>query len=55
MIKKEEMERINKTKKLEQLYLNCVEELESIGLNLNYKEVGTICIQLSKRNNKRYG
>jgi len=41
--------------KLEQLYNQCMAELESIGFNLSKANIGQITIQLSKRNNKRYG
>ena len=41
--------------KLEQLYNQCLAELESIGFNLSKANIGEITIQLSKRNNKRYG
>ena len=41
--------------KLEQLYNQCLAELKSIGFNLNKEIIGEITIQLSKRNNKRYG
>ena len=41
--------------KLDILYKTCIKELTSIGLDLSKKSVGTIIIQLSKRNNKRYG
>ena len=41
--------------KLDILYKTCINELTSIGLDLSQKSVGTIIIQLSKRNNKRYG
>ncbi len=41
--------------KLEQLYIECLNELQGIGLDLSPKNVGTIEIRISKRNNKRYG
>ena len=41
--------------KLEKLYKQCLEELKSIGLDVSEKNIGEINIQLSKRNNKRYG
>lgn len=42
--------------KLNDLYTQCLEELKSIGLNMQYKELmGNIDIKISKRNNKRYG
>ena len=41
--------------KLNNLYETCLVELTSIGLDLSPRTVGTITIQLSKRNNKRYG
>ena len=40
---------------LERLFNECIIELQSIGLDLNPKNVGVISISLSKRNNKRYG
>lgn len=43
---------MEKEKLLQQLYIECVEELNSIGISLKDK---IIKIQLSKRNNKRYG
>lgn len=41
--------------KLENLYKQCVDELKNIGLDLSEENIGKIKIQLSKRNNKRYG
>ena len=41
--------------KLRQLYNQCVQELQSIGFNFNKENIGEITIQISKRNNKRYG
>lgn len=42
--------------KLNQLYLECLNELEKIGIKIqNNKDVGDIEIHISKRNNKRYG
>lgn len=41
--------------KLNALYKECIEELESIGIEALNSSVGTIDIELSKRNNKRYG
>ena len=41
--------------KLEKLYKQCLKELKSIGLDVSEKNIGEINIQLSKRNNKRYG
>ncbi len=42
--------------KLEQLYQECLVELNSIGINLeNNKEIGKIDIKLGKRKTKRYG
>lgn len=43
---------MNKQEKLEELYLKCIEELKSIGIEFKSKEIN---IQISKRNNKRYG
>ena len=44
-----------KQQQLNNLYQTCINELTSIGINLTPQTVGTIEIQLSKRNNKRYG
>ena len=41
--------------KLEKLFNQCINELKSIGLNVSKENVGDIKIQISKRNNKRYG
>ena len=41
--------------KLIKLYEECITELNSIGLDVSEDNVGKIAIQLSKRNNKRYG
>lgn len=42
--------------KLNNLYTQCLKELESIGLNMRNKEIiGNIDIKISKRSNKRYG
>lgn len=41
--------------KLAKLYNQCLQELISIGFNMSPQILGTIEIQLSKRNNKRYG
>ncbi len=42
--------------KLHELYTECVNELNNIGINiLNAKQYGEISISISKRNNKRYG
>lgn len=42
--------------KLEKLYKECIEELNSIGINMkDTKAVGEIDITLSKRKTKRYG
>ena len=43
---------MEKEQKLQQLYIECVNELKTIGIPTENK---TIEIQLSKRNNKRYG
>lgn len=43
---------MEKEELLQQLYLECIEELETIGISIGSK---AIKIQLSKRNNKRYG
>ena len=42
--------------KLNTLYQQCINELASIGINIqNNKDIGNIQIHISKRNNKRYG
>lgn len=41
--------------KLTKLYEQCLTELKSIGLDLSKENVGEITVQISKRNNKRYG
>lgn len=42
--------------KLEQLYQKCLQELKSIGIDMQDKErIGTIDIKISTRANKRYG
>lgn len=41
--------------KLIKLYEECVNELRTIGLDLSEENIGQIRIQISKRNNKRYG
>lgn len=42
--------------KLNKLYLECIDELNKIGINiLDEKKYGKIRISLAKRNNKRYG
>lgn len=42
--------------KLNKLYLECLEELKSIGINLgNNNDFGKVGIHISKRCNKRYG
>lgn len=38
--------------KLQRIYKECIEELDSIGIQFKNKEIN---IQISKRNNKRYG
>lgn len=45
----------NMQEKLEKLFNQCINELKSIGLNVSKENVGDIKIQISKRNNKRYG
>ena len=42
-------------KKLNKLYLECIKELQSIGIDVTDKRIGDIEITISKRNNKRYG
>lgn len=41
--------------KLEQLYNQCKNELKSIGLDIDDKNLGTITVQVAKRTTKRYG
>lgn len=41
--------------KLNKLYTQCIKELNTLGLNISQENIGTITIQISKRNNKRYG
>ena len=41
--------------KLNGLYMECVKELKSIGIDVDQPDVGAITVQVSKRNNKRYG
>lgn len=41
--------------KLDRLFKECIQELEKIGININNKDIGKIEINISKRNNKRYG
>ena len=42
--------------KLNKLYLECIEELDKIGIDiLDEKKYGKITISIAKRNNKRYG
>ena len=41
--------------KLQNLFNECKTELKSIGIDLENKLVGTIAINISKRNCKRYG
>ncbi len=41
--------------KLNRLYLECLSELLSIGIDMKNKEYGDISIKISNRNNKRYG
>lgn len=43
---------MDKQKKLEELYLECIKELNAIGIQFKNKEIS---IRISKRNNKRYG
>ena len=43
-------------KKLELLYIECINELNNIGINIiDNKLVGEIDIKIAKRNSKRYG
>ncbi len=41
--------------RLQKLYEECIYELNSIGIDILNLDIGTIDIQISKRNNKRYG
>ena len=41
--------------KLDRLFKECIQELEKIGIDINNKDIGKIDINISKRNNKRYG
>lgn len=41
--------------KLQRLYKECILELNSIGINLDEKEIGQIDVNLAKRKTKRYG
>ena len=41
--------------KLKKLYNECLNELKSIGINLDEKEIGKIDISFAKRKTKRYG
>ena len=41
--------------KLDRLFKECIQELEKIGIDINNKDIGKIEINISKRNNKRYG
>lgn len=41
--------------KLQKLYLECIEELKSINIDLDEKIIGEIDIAFSKRKTKRYG
>ena len=41
--------------KLEKLFKQCIEELKSIGIDLDKTKVGEIDISFSKRKTKRYG
>lgn len=43
---------MDKQKKIKELYLECIKELNAIGIGFENKEIN---IQISKRNNKRYG
>ncbi len=42
-------------KKLQELYKKCIQELKSIGIDMEDNNIGTIDISLSKRKCKRYG
>lgn len=41
--------------KLQKLFYECIQELFSIGIDMNDKQIGKIDISLSKRSCKRYG
>lgn len=43
------------TNKLNNLYNECLKELLSIGIDITESQIGEISINLSNRNNKRYG
>lgn len=41
--------------KLNKLYIECIDELKTIGIDINNKTIGEIDIKIAKRNSKRYG
>lgn len=41
--------------KLKQLYNECIQELQDIGIDILNSNIGIIEIKISKRNNRRYG
>ena len=57
MTKKEimELDRINRTNKLNLLYGECLDELKSINIDFSNSRYGDIDISLAKRKTKRYG
>jgi predicted SprT family Zn-dependent metalloprotease len=49
------MEKVGMDQKLQDLFYECKNELNSIGIDLNDKAVGKISINIAKRSCKRYG
>lgn len=47
--------KMDKNEKLQKLYNQCIKELDSIKIDVSEKTLGKVEIQVSKRNNKRYG
>ncbi len=41
--------------KLEKLYKECINELNTIGIDINNNLIGKIDVKIAKRNSKRYG
>ncbi len=41
--------------KLEKLYKECINELNTIGIDINNNSIGKIDVKIAKRNSKRYG
>lgn len=46
---------VGENDRLQKLYNQCISELNSIGIDTSEKMLGKVEIQVSKRNNKRYG